>query len=990
MIPTVITIAGHLVDRILCDETGGAFTMPPLYPSIYQFRLKLIARGDDGELALVHPDVTGISASIGLIYAEPRAGTFKLCYDGGTPTAPIMFNEDAEDFKDKLGALTESTTNHLAEVYQPTPSTWMCRFDNPPIIPILLQQAPGNDLEPETFVRVRQFYQGDQYWAEIRLMQGPIASTSALGTVLSAPPEVTEIRAGYIDTSDPLQTIIINEVQSIYIPPGFRGTYILHFQGRQTRPLSALDGSANIELALNALYTDQVHRFTVSNPQPNTAYVEFVGPLAGQDVDNLGLTLSAEDHLDLGFTLDLFTTEVAEALRTKAEVEASFEVMLRIADGDNPTQDIVLFQAPVTVLRPLHWEGLVEASPINWLLPPNPTTYVPFVPGQVITGHQSEQVSIGDGIARTFVINHSLNSPSIDVAIRENEAGGRLLKDNEFDVTFDTDMALTITFPPLPAPAPGPMVVLLISHGDMSQFINHGHSIEQIEGLFGIIEEILVRLSNLEAILPTQPPVTPPGGGTFGTPATGAVVSITIPDIWNVVPTNRLPGKDKPTPDKLPSQGLLLPAVHESIDLGLFTADVTTHRLTLTVPTVDIVSGQRVRIDPGEFIDQAEIEFIAEDDTILYPSHGIQAGRRVRFTGEGFPTSVAHNFTYYVVNPTTDTFQISSIKDGNFLAITANGDLELEQRVALRPEPPAGLDESIDYFVLNPTGSPTASFQLSATLITNPTPPPATIPGDPILFTDIGFPSMTISTIPDAPDLVGGHLPDLHLPGNDIYTGHAYSIRETVQLMGGRGIRATTVKPGDIVASDGRLWYPVTRSDVPGKNSFYAVKMENEIFRFAVNDKMLAPGCTLTCIFDLEIRMYKHTSNIQYMLVVEYADLPVTTTPAPTGPNIYAVDWSNRTPIVQQNIVVTELSFIHQFGVQVIRTPDGRMATNKKAYGVEIGGDSCPPSPNFAIRGRLIEFDTEDNIKDAQGLVYYAISKASAQITKNAAPTVPP
>src|SRR5580765_7575700 len=119
MINSMITIGGHLTDRILCDEKGAAKTLPAFFPSLYQFKLKLVDRGSDGKNKLVYPNVTQIGASIGLVYAEPRAGTFKLRYGTDEPSAAIDSKESAADFRTKLAALAGSSTYGLDVVFQP-------------------------------------------------------------------------------------------------------------------------------------------------------------------------------------------------------------------------------------------------------------------------------------------------------------------------------------------------------------------------------------------------------------------------------------------------------------------------------------------------------------------------------------------------------------------------------------------------------------------------------------------------------------------------------------------------------------------------------------------------------------------------------------------------------------------------------------------------------------------------------------------------------
>jgi len=995
MINSVIPICGHLIDHILCDEEGNSITLPAFYPAEYQFRLKLVSIGDDGEAHVVYPEVTSLSASIGLIYAEPRAGSFKLRYHRpgfppGDPTDSILFNEDAEDFRSKLATLVESGTNALAEVYQPTPSTWVIRYDTD-LVPVWLEEAPGNDLEPETFVRVREFSQSGENWAEVRLIQGPVASTSQYQPVLPEPPTVTRIRAGYTQYEDGgLTVIIVNEIQAIRVPPGFQGTYIISFQGRQTRPLSANDGTQVIQDALNALFYDNppIQRFTVTNPESDRAYVEFVGPLGGAPMELMQIVVSSLGRFDQLFTLNLNTAEVAEALRVNETASMTLEVTLHIRDPDNvadPGQDLTLFQAPVTILRPLHYEGLVSAAPIDWLLPPNPKDYIPFDRNQVFTGNQTYRASFGNGIDDTFIFPHLLNSDVLTIEVRENSTPGIRIPDDQYTIEFNDDNSLTIQFPSIPEDN---SKIIFIIGPSTSQFRDHHHSILQIDGLTALINELLVRIGALEAFIPVVPVTPPTGSDPFGGQGSTEILNILIPDLWNVAPTNRPPGKDNPGNDlsKLPTTGLMLPAVHDSIELGEFTAtpgDDTIHLLDNTAAT--LADGQRVRIYPGVFTEIGTCAFDADANTVIAiepPVHGLVSGRRVKFTGGVLPSSIVPSFIYYVINEDASTYQISSTRGGDFLPMTGattSGEFPGTHYHWRISEPPGGLEEAVDYFAVDPVGSPTTSFQLASTLAGATTTPLI------IDITDEGFPPLVMSSIDDAPavDPVTNRLPPPSL-----YTGNAYSVRDTIQLNGGRGIRATIVHAEDIVASDGRLWYPVTRSDAPGSNSFYPSRMEQEIFRIAINERMLAASSVFTLTWDMTIRMFKHTTNVQYLMVCEWADLPSTLVPAPTGPNLYAVVW-NKVPILSQKLIITEIPITNHFGIQVVRLNTGILKTNKKAYNVRAAGDSIPNTANFALRCRLVEFDTEDNVKDAVGLVYYSLTHGIGQVTLSTPQALP-
>lgn len=224
-------------------------------------------------------------------------------------------------------------------------------------------------------------------------------------------------------------------------------------------------------------------------------------------------------------------------------------------------------------------------------------------------------------------------------------------------------------------------------------------------------------------------------------------------------------------------------------------------------------------------------------------------------------------------------------------------------------------------------------------------------------------------------------MPTIPLPSDTGMPGHVFSVPAGARLFleSAGGIPSEYVNPGDIIASDGRMWYHVTRSDAPGSNTFYPNAMELELFRLAINDAMLSYNTTFQLVFDLSLQMFKQSCNVQYQLVVEVANLPQDVSPPPTGPNLLDVEWE-WLPILQQRIIVTDVLTTGNFGVQVIRARDGTLKTNKKLYNFVAAGDMIPDSPIFALRARLVQFDTEDNLSAQSGLIYWLLEKVEANI----------
>lgn len=67
------------------------------------------------------------------------------------------------------------------------------------------------------------------------------------------------------------------------------------------------------------------------------------------------------------------------------------------------------------------------------------------------------------------------------------------------------------------------------------------------------------------------------------------------------------------------------------------------------------------------------VTFQDTGDTVTLNSHGISAGTAISFTSITSTTGISANTLYYVVNPTTNTFQVATSIGGSALALTTNG-----------------------------------------------------------------------------------------------------------------------------------------------------------------------------------------------------------------------------------------------------------------------------------------------------------------------------
>jgi hypothetical protein len=92
----------------------------------------------------------------------------------------------------------------------------------------------------------------------------------------------------------------------------------------------------------------------------------------------------------------------------------------------------------------------------------------------------------------------------------------------------------------------------------------------------------------------------------------------------------------------------------------------------------------------------------------------------------------------------------------------------------------------------------------------------------------------------------------------------------------------------------------------------------------------------------------------------------------------------DTTAILSQRLIITGNRQTHSFGARIKRELVSLVDTIKldtMLYGVWEGNDAAAPATaNFALRARLINFDTENALAtDAKGSVVYEIIGASSE-----------
>ena len=385
------------------------------------------------------------------------------------------------------------------------PGTWVIKTTRPDTEGEWPITVHTNKLGPESFVRVRQFKQLGVWCFECRLIQAPLAFNDGHERVLPEPPTVRRIRTG--DAGSETQPPS-NEIQALHLPPDFRGTYFLRWNYRVSKLLGIDDGPDEIATALNAMFASG-KRFEATNPEPDNAYVEFIGELADSPQPLITVEVNTFAPGVLTFEMPLDRAQMAAALRAVTDIEVPFEVELEIVDDGEDVADpavpgriITLFQQPVKVVREQIWEELALVQNIDWLHPPQPRDYIPFTPDQVIFGQQNYTAVFGDGELRSFSFAHNLGTEAFHLTVRENHPGGKVI--DGFNAILASANELLLDFPTtLPPPALNSLALVISSAGPRSAFLAHTHTMAQIVGLLDALAAIYVRLEHIEDLLPT-------------------------------------------------------------------------------------------------------------------------------------------------------------------------------------------------------------------------------------------------------------------------------------------------------------------------------------------------------------------------------------------------------------------------------------------------------------------------------------------------------
>lgn len=486
-------------------QSGASFSWPKLIQGdTLVLGLRWTQKVAD-KTELVQRTCLGLKASIGKRDARPERGTIRFQIgnpatspvEGANLTSALAYNFTAGDLQDALNALSAKPA--AASVWEDA-GTFVVVFAGETAYTTIT--ARRNRLGPITLAEILYETSDEEKRALIRLKQTPVAFVDTFEAVLPSPPAVSTLRNGGESGG-----ATWNEVQKLYVPPQFRGTFVLKRNGGllQSGPLTEASDADAIQAALDSIVDDGGEFIVSELDGQNAVEIEFSGDMGGINQDLIEVEVIDNPPGDSTLRLTLDRPELAAALRgnTKGdlklpiEIEATFENL-----ANDELEDIVTWHGEVTILPEVTLPELAEAAPIEWLRPPSPVNYRPRGAGQIASGVHHWSGPRGDGVATSFAIDHNLDTDVALPFIRRNVTDGEQLRLGvDYSVEFDNDNTLTITMLGdwvTTPPTTNELTVAVLGLAIASQYDPHTHSIAEITGLQDILDAHAADIAELQ------------------------------------------------------------------------------------------------------------------------------------------------------------------------------------------------------------------------------------------------------------------------------------------------------------------------------------------------------------------------------------------------------------------------------------------------------------------------------------------------------------
>lgn len=450
----------------------------------------------DGGVEEINPEVVAMKAMIGQVDARPVSGLIKLEVDGEEFDTAILYDPEDADDDTKFEVVLKEALEELSSIAAVTVSkkfdSYILVFDDDSTIPREIN-VTFNTLFPSSFLHIRGYVRSGRYEYELRAVKAPVgyANTFSLGT--GPLPEFTRLREGGAN-----EVGAWREVQALYVPPSFTGTFRIKRGEMYSDPLSR---SSTLEDYIEAIepLKDPGGEWEVTLPVDNTIYFYFGGDMEGQTFALMEAPLFQAPAAENVISFTTKTRAMAEVMMEVDNAVLSLEVYALLKDLEDPTKEKwhCVLRRNVGVLESVDWDGLSVAPEIDWLNPPTLIRNRVFAPGQVSNGQIHYHETLGDGMLTTFEVTHGLDTPFVDVIIVENqEPGAKMVEGVNYNWTRDNSDQVTITWL-TGTPTADQYTVTVLGLAQTSFFDAHGHTIEDIEGLSEWISTVENRFAML-------------------------------------------------------------------------------------------------------------------------------------------------------------------------------------------------------------------------------------------------------------------------------------------------------------------------------------------------------------------------------------------------------------------------------------------------------------------------------------------------------------
>jgi len=481
--------------------TGGTYTIPSLTAGdtiLLKLRTFAIISG-----TAIEQDLTLAGARLSLSNANstPTGGFFSLTLNGQT-TATMPHDVDQNVIETELKKIKP-----LARVSYKS-GGYLVEIDNGTQANDTITIAQSR-LTPESFFRPSIYTIGNTLFQHIRFITTPLAFTDSFTLKLPPRPQIFPIRDGGYDNASGAGQ---NEIQELSIPAEFRGTFAFKRGNTESPLLNTQDGVTEIQDALNVI-ADAGGSFQVTNPDSYKAQIESKGSMGYSDQPLLQVIPKSAPQGDISLFMGLSSLQLKDALNTAKDagkdfIEAELQLEVDIVDDkDQPNvhRPYTLFRKDVRVYNDGVWNSLTTQQRIDWTIPPEPRSYIPFSRDQIITGSQhfvgTLFVPNQQNPQTTYQVNHNLQTDAVHLTLRENKANGKvLLNGTDYTATIVSDNVIDIELDE--AVDNDEVAVVVTSAGPNSAFLAHTHNSSDIQGLQEFLDAVDDRVSQLETILP--------------------------------------------------------------------------------------------------------------------------------------------------------------------------------------------------------------------------------------------------------------------------------------------------------------------------------------------------------------------------------------------------------------------------------------------------------------------------------------------------------